>query len=154
MSRGREQHQRRARRARAPATTHGTRRPNRDVVRSDSAPNSGFATTETADPTPVTTPKTSSLWPGETTCACWASSTWIGPKKPAHSPSPASVTAVTHRRVTGSTGSASADTGRRWVIRYCKVRRKNIWFTLDWSTLRKFIIIRHCLTKMESKNLL
>ena len=40
----------------APATTHGSRRPNRDVVRSDSAPNNGFATTETAEPTPVTTP--------------------------------------------------------------------------------------------------
>ena len=78
------------------------------MVRSDSAPNSGFATTETADPTPVTTPKTSSLWPGETSCACWASSTWIGPKNPAHSPSPASVTQATHRRGTESTGSASA----------------------------------------------
>jgi hypothetical protein len=65
--------------AMAPPATHGTRRPNREVVRSESAPASGFATTDTADPTPVTSPKTSSLWSGDTTCACWASSTWIGP---------------------------------------------------------------------------
>ena len=95
--------------SRPPATTHGTRRPNRDVVRSDSAPNNGLAITDTADPTPVTTPKTSSLSPGETTSACWASSTWIGPKKPAHRPSPASVTHATQRRGTDSSGSSSAD---------------------------------------------
>src|SRR6266545_4266117 len=36
----------------APAATHGTRRPNREVVRSEKAPNSGFAITATADPMP------------------------------------------------------------------------------------------------------
>src|SRR4029079_9595067 len=43
-------------------------------------------------------------------CACCASSTWIGPKKPAQRPSPASVTAATHRRGTASPGSANAYT--------------------------------------------
>src|SRR2546430_14503005 len=37
-----------------PPSTHGVRRPNRDVVRSDSAPNSGLLITDTAAPTPVT----------------------------------------------------------------------------------------------------
>ena len=97
--------------ARAPATappaTHGTRRPKRDVVRSDSAPNSGLATTDTAEPRPVTSPKTNSLSPGATASACWASSTWIGPKKPAQTPSPASVTRATHER--GDRGDRDAD---------------------------------------------
>ena len=105
----------------APTTTHGTRRPKREVVRSDRAPKSGFATTETADPTPVTTPNTNSLWPGETTCACWASSTWIGPKNPAHSPSPASVTDATQRFGTETSGSASAPTDRRAAGRWSPV---------------------------------
>ena len=38
----------------APNSTHGTRRPRREVVRSLKAPKRGLATSETAAPAPVT----------------------------------------------------------------------------------------------------
>jgi hypothetical protein len=75
--------------------THGTRRPKRDTVRSEIAPKTGLATTETAAPTPATRPKANSLLPGASSAACWASSTWIGPKNPAHNPMEAKVIRAT-----------------------------------------------------------
>ena len=64
----------------APPSTHGTRRPKRDVVRSEIAPASGFATTETAAPTPVTNPNTNSLLPGATASDCFAQQHLDGPQ--------------------------------------------------------------------------
>ena len=92
----------------APAATHGTRRPCRDRVRSEIAPNAGFATTDTAAPTPVTSPNTNSLLPGATASDCFASSTWIGPSHAANTPTFASTTAAVHRARTGTVGSARA----------------------------------------------
>ncbi|WP_238334803.1 hypothetical protein [Kribbella amoyensis] len=92
----------------APASTHGTRRPKREAVRSEAAPKTGFATTETAAPTPVTTPKTNSLLLGATASDCCASSTWIGPSQAAKTPTLASTTAVVHRPRTRVVGSARA----------------------------------------------
>ena len=56
----------------------------------------------------MTRESTASLWSGEMASDCWASSTWIGPKKPDHSPMLASTSQVTQSRETGSVGSASA----------------------------------------------
>jgi len=78
-------------------------------VRSESAPNNGFASAATAAPTPVTTPNTSSLLLGATCSACSASRTWIGPKKAANIPTVASVRPATQIRATGSTGGASSE---------------------------------------------
>jgi hypothetical protein len=47
--------------ASAPPTVHGCRRPNRPVVRSDSAPATGLATSATAAPIPVTQPSAAIL---------------------------------------------------------------------------------------------
>ena len=47
--------------ASAPPTVHGCRRPNRPVVRSDSAPATGLATSAAAAPTPVTQPSAAIL---------------------------------------------------------------------------------------------
>ena len=64
--------------ASAPPSVHGWRRPNREVVRSESRPASGLATTDTAAPIPVTTPNTTSLSAAASSSACRGSSTWIG----------------------------------------------------------------------------
>ena len=92
----------------APPRTHGRRRPDRSVVRSENAPHTGFSTVETAAPTPVTRASTASLWSGERASDCCASSTWIGPKKPDHRPMLASTSHSTHSREAGSVGSRSA----------------------------------------------
>src|SRR3954469_22577682 len=93
---------------RAPPSTHGTRRPNLDAVRSETAPATGFATTETAAPIPVTSPNTNSLLPGAITSDCLASRTWIGPRNAANTPTLASTTAAVQRARTETTGSANA----------------------------------------------
>ena len=59
--------------ASAPHTVHGCRRPNRLVVRSDSAPATGLEIIATAAPMPVTQPSTATLWAGPA-IAC----TWLG----------------------------------------------------------------------------
>ena len=58
----------------------------RSTVRSEKAPHSGLSTTETAAPTRVTSESADALWSGLITSACWASSTWIGPKNPDQTP--------------------------------------------------------------------
>ena len=93
---------------RAPPTSQGSRRPARSVVRSEKAPASGLQMTETSAPTPVTRASTCSLFAASSASACWASSTEIGPKNPAHSPTLATASSPT-QRVGGTTvGSASA----------------------------------------------
>ena len=77
-------------------------------MRSENAPHTGLSTVETRAPTPVTRESTAALWSGEMASDCWASSTWIGPKKPDHSPMLASTSQVTQSRETFSVGSASA----------------------------------------------
>ena len=81
------------------------------MVRSEKAPKSGLQTTETKAPSPVTRENTNALWSESIASACWASSTWIGPKKPAHSPMLASDSATTHRAGGLRSGSASAAPG-------------------------------------------
>ncbi len=68
----------------------------------------GLANTETAAPTPVTSERTASLWSGLIDSACWASSTWIGPKKPDQTPTEISESQTTQTALTGRIGSASA----------------------------------------------
>lgn len=68
-----------------PATIHGVRRPHRDVVRSDSAPNSGVANRETTAPAPVTHASIVSFdipAPGAKSTACEASRICSGPYQP------------------------------------------------------------------------
>ena len=91
----------------APPSTHGSRRPNRSVVRSEKAPHTGLSTVETRAPTPVTSDSTPALWSGEIASDCCASSTWMGPKKPDHRPMLASTSQVTQSRETFSVGSRS-----------------------------------------------
>ena len=57
-------------------------------------------------PSPVTRARICSLLAGSIASACWASSTWIGPKNPAHSPMLATVSSATQRapRVLGRLG--------------------------------------------------
>ena len=98
----------------APPSTHGSRRPTRSVVRSENAPHTGLSTVETSAPTPVTSDSTLALWSGEMASDCCASSTWIGPKKPDHSPMLASTSQVTQSRETFSVGSRS-DRSTGWV---------------------------------------
>ena len=93
---------------RAPPTSHGSRRPARSVVRSENAPASGLQITETSAPTPVTSASTCSLLAASSASACWASSTEIGPKKPAHSPTLATASSATQRVGGLTVGSASA----------------------------------------------
>ena len=92
----------------APPTSHGSRRPARSVVRSEKAPASGLQMTETSAPTPVTRASTCSLFAASSASACWASSTEIGPKNPAHSPTLATASSPTHRVGGTTVGSASA----------------------------------------------
>jgi len=69
--------------ASAPPTIHGRRRPNRLVVRSDSAPATGLATIATAAPMPVTHPRTTTLCAGPAIACTWLGSrTEIGPMYP------------------------------------------------------------------------
>ncbi len=70
----------------APASTHGTRRPRREVVRSESAPHSGLASTPTTEPIPVTRPNTSSLWPGATCSRLQREQHLHGPEHPGPQP--------------------------------------------------------------------
>src|SRR4051794_23152707 len=94
-----------------PPRTQGSRRPIRATVRSESAPHRGLSTVDTAAPTPVTSASTASLWSGENFSACSASSTWIGPKKPAQMPMLIRPSQTTHARETGRVGSSRASTG-------------------------------------------
>src|SRR3954451_10353086 len=94
-----------------PPSTQGTRRPIRATVRSESAPHSGFRIVDTAAPMPVTRASVASLWSGENRSACWARSTWMGPKKPAHTPMLTRLSHTTQRPLTGSVGSWRAATG-------------------------------------------
>ena len=67
--------------ASAPHTVHGCRRPNRPVVRSDSAPATGLAIMATAAPMPVTQPSTTTLCADPAIAWTWlGSSTSSGPK--------------------------------------------------------------------------
>jgi len=91
----------------APPTTQGSRRPIRSVVRSEKAPHTGLSTVETSAPTPVTRDSTPALESGEIASDCSASSTWMGPKKPDHSPMLASTSQVTQSREARSVGSRS-----------------------------------------------
>ena len=93
----------------APPTTQGSRRPIRSVVRSEKAPNSGLQITEVNAPSPRTKDRISFLLTGSIASACCASSTWIGPKNPAHSPMLARVRNATQRAGGLSSGSASAE---------------------------------------------
>src|SRR3954469_3221446 len=103
---------------RAPPTSHGSRRPARSVVRSEKAPATGLQMTDTRAPRPVTRASTCSLSAESSASACWASSTWIGPKKPAHSPTLANASSATHRLggTMGGSGSAAGGgvTGGSW----------------------------------------
>ena len=69
-----------------PPRTHGRRRPTRSTVRSENAPHTGFSTVETRAPLNSTIASAVSLCAGSIASACWASSTWIGPKKPDQTP--------------------------------------------------------------------
>src|SRR3954467_6968238 len=60
---------------------------------------------------PVTRASVASLWSGENRSACWARSTWMGPKKPAHTPMLTRLSHTTQRPLTGSVGSWRAATG-------------------------------------------
>ena len=62
----------------APATVHGWRRPRRDVVRSDSAPTTGLASSEAIAPAPMTTDSSTALSAGCSDWTCSGSTTWIG----------------------------------------------------------------------------
>ena len=53
--------------------------------------------TEASAPSPVTSASTCSLFAASIASACWASSTWIGPKNPAHSPMLATASSATQR---------------------------------------------------------
>src|SRR5215470_3355931 len=92
----------------APRTTHGSRRPRRDVVRSEKAPHNGLSTIDTAAPTPVTKASTVSLWSGAIASDCFANNTWIGPKKPDQRPMLATNSQTTQSFDTDVVGSASA----------------------------------------------
>ena len=92
----------------APPTIHGSRRPARSVVRSENAPATGLQITDVRAPSPVTSARICSLLAGSIASACCASSTWIGPKKPAHRPMLATVRRPTQRTLGLSVGSASA----------------------------------------------
>ena len=97
-----------------PPSTHGTRRPRRERVRSLKAPHTGLANSETAAPLNRTTASSASLLmpPGSaaaTRSACWASSTWIGPNHPAITPRLSSTSAPTQRAGGLSTGSSKAE---------------------------------------------
>ena len=93
----------------APPITQGSRRPIRSVVRSENAPKTGLQTTEVAAPSPSTSERICFLLSSSIASACWASSTWIGPKKPAHRPMLASVRNATQRAGGLTVGSASAE---------------------------------------------
>ena len=69
-------------------------------------------------PRPSTSERICFLLSASIASACWASSTWIGPKKPAHSPMLARVRNATQRPGGFSVGSASADR------RTCAVARR------------------------------
>ena len=106
-----------------PTTIHGTRRPNRDIVRSDSAPHSGFATRESAAPTAETRPSAASFASGASAAAWLGSRIWMGPKSPIMMHSQARLNRSAHERVTGRSGSPVASGGvvvtawtrmRRW----------------------------------------
>ena len=93
--------------ASAPHTVHGCRRPNRLVVRSDSAPATGLEIIATAAPMPVTQPSTATLWAGPAIACTWlGSSTVMGPKYPRYSPRLASAMNAIQRLPTRRTGSA------------------------------------------------
>ena len=97
-----------------PPSTHGTRRPRRERVRSLKAPHTGLANSDTAAPLNRTTASSASLLmpPGSaaaTRSACWASSTWIGPNHPAITPRLSSTSAPTQRAGGLSTGSSKAE---------------------------------------------
>ena len=67
--------------ASVPHTTHGRRRPNRPVVRSDRAPATGLEIIATAAPIPVTQPSTATLWLAPAIAWTWLGSrTEIGPR--------------------------------------------------------------------------
>ena len=94
--------------ASAPHTVHGCRRPNRLVVRSDSAPATGLEIIATAAPMPVTQPSTATLWAGPAIACTWlGSSTVIGPKYPRYSPRLASAMSAIQRFPTRRAGSAA-----------------------------------------------
>src|SRR4051812_17583768 len=92
----------------APASVHGWRRPNREVVRSDSRPITGFASSAAMAPAPVTRPNTSSLLAWSNSSACCGSSTWIGAYTPSHRPRLAKKSHAIQLRRTGTSGSPSA----------------------------------------------
>ena len=114
---------------RAPPTSQGSRRPARSVVRSENAPASGLQMTETSAPAPVTSASTCSLFAASSASACWASSTEIGPKNPAHSPTLATASSPTQRVGGATVGSASAAgvravSGRRPGRRWCRTSHR------------------------------
>lgn len=95
----------------APATIHGVRRPQRAVVRSDSAPKNGFAASDTTAPAPVTHASSVSFdipVPGAKSSACRASRICNGPYQPTQIATLASDSAAVQPRPTRSTGSARA----------------------------------------------
>jgi hypothetical protein len=85
-----------------PTTRIGRRLPHRDRVRSEIAPQSGFATIEAAAPIPVTTARIASLGtPADSSAAaCAGSRICKGPNHPAATPTMASTKATIHRGVT------------------------------------------------------
>ena len=96
----------------SPPSTHGSRRPIRSTVRSEKAPHTGFRTVDTAAPRPVTSASTVSLCAASTASACCASSTWIGPKNPAHTAMLTRESQSTHARPTGSSRLRQRRAGR------------------------------------------
>jgi hypothetical protein len=76
-------------------------------VRSDSAPNSGFATSVQAAPAPSTRASAASFSAGASASTCCGSRIWIGPNSPAYSPIQASTNRSTQPADTRSVGSAS-----------------------------------------------
>ncbi len=94
-----------------PPSIHGRRRPNRDVVRSDSAPASGLPMTEPITPTPVTMASAVSLPPDPAICSDMRGSRFCsGAKKATMMPRLASARPDRNSPRTAAVGSASART--------------------------------------------
>ncbi len=100
----------------APPSTHGSRRPTRNVVRSENAPKTGLLIVDTIAPARSTSDSTPSLWSGESSRACSARSTWIGPNQPEKIARFTRVRAATQRAGGVRVGSSSAD-GRPRAVR-------------------------------------
>src|SRR3954451_3906975 len=93
-----------------PPATQTRRRPQRLRVRSQSAPNSGSATSAASPATPLTSPKSRTLWAWSASASWSGSSSWTGASWAAHRPSQIRANRAVQARPTGTVGTASAAT--------------------------------------------